>query len=46
MNIQDFIKLLGEKIKNLIEDFIKYIAELYTGPDHDAEINKEVVEQL
>ena len=44
-NIQDFIKLLGEEVEDLIEDLIKHIAELYAGPDRDAEIDKEVVEQ-
>ena len=44
MNIQDFIKLLGEEVEDVMEDLIKYIAELYAGPDRDAEINQEVVE--
>ena len=45
MNIQDFIKLLGEEVEDLIEDLIKHIAELYAGPNRDAEIDKEVVKQ-
>ena len=45
MNIQDFIKLPGEEVEDLTEDFIKYIVELYAGPDRDAETDKEVVEQ-
>ena len=28
-----------------MEDLIKHIAELYAGPDCDAETDKEVVEQ-
>ena len=32
-------------MEDLIEDFIKYIAELYAGPNCDAEIDKEVVKQ-
>ena len=28
-----------------MEDLIKYIAELYAGPDRDAETDEEVVEQ-
>ena len=44
-NIQDFIELPGEEVENSIEDFINYIAELYTGPDCDAETDKEVVKQ-
>ena len=28
-----------------MEDLIKYIAELYAGPDRDAEIDEEVVKQ-
>ena len=44
-NIQDFIKLLGEEVEDLTEDFIKHIAELYAGPDRDAETDKEVIKQ-
>ena len=46
INIQDFIKLLGEEVEDLTEDLIKHIAELYVGPDRDTEIDKEVVKQL
>ena len=42
-NIQDFIELLGEEVEDLMEDLIKHIAELYIGPDCDAEIDKEVI---
>ena len=45
MNIQDFIKLLGKEVEDLIEDLIKYIAELYIGPNCDIEIDKEVIKQ-
>jgi hypothetical protein len=45
MNIQDFIKLLGEEVEDSTEDLIKHIAELYAGPDRDIEIDKEVVKQ-
>ena len=44
-NIQDFIELLGEEVEDLTEDLIEYIAELYTGPNRDIEINKEVIKQ-
>ena len=43
MNIQDFIKLLGKKVEDLLEDLIKSIVELYIGPDRDIEIDKEVI---
>ena len=43
-NIQDFIKLLSEEVEDSIEDLIEHIAELYTGPDRDAETDEEVVE--
>jgi len=42
-NIQNFIKLPGEEVEDLMEDFIKYIAELYIGPDRNIETDKEVV---
>jgi len=45
MNIKDFIKLLGKEVEDLTEDLIKYITELYIGPDRDIEIDKEVVKQ-
>jgi len=32
-------------VEDLIEDLIKHIAELYAGPDRDAETDKEVVKQ-
>ena len=46
INIQNFIELLGEEIKNSTEDFIEHIAKLYTGPDCDAKTNEEIIKQL
>ena len=43
INIQDFIKLLGKEVEDLLKDLIKSIVELYIGPDHDIEIDKEVI---
>ena len=31
-------------MEDLLEDLIKSIAELYAGPDRDAETDKEVVD--
>jgi len=45
VNIQDFIKLLGKKVEDLMEDLIEHIAELYAGPDRDTETDKEVIKQ-
>ena len=45
INIQDFIKLLGEEVEDLSKDLIKHIIELYIGPNCDIEINKEVIKQ-
>ena len=42
-NIQDFIELLGKEVKDSMEDLIEHIAELYVGPDCDAETDEEVV---
>ena len=44
-NIWDFIKLLGEEVEDLLEDLIKHVAELYIGPNRDAEIDEEAIEQ-
>jgi hypothetical protein len=41
INIQNFIHLLGENVVNSTKDLIEYVAELYTRPDRDAEIDKE-----
>ena len=43
INIQDFIKLLGKEVEDLIENLIEYVAELYARPNCNTEINKEVV---
>ena len=43
INIRNFIKLLGKEVEDLVEDLIKYIAELYAGPDRDIETDKEVI---
>ena len=32
-------------MEDLLEDLIKYVAELYIGPDRDIEIDKEVIKQ-
>ena len=45
INIQNFIKLPGEEVEDSSEDLIKHIAELYTGPNRDAETDEEVVKQ-
>ena len=45
INIQDFIKLLGKKVEDLLEDLIKYIVKLYVGPNYNMEMDKEVVKQ-
>ncbi len=41
MNIQNFINLPGEEVEDLTEDLIEYVAELYAGPNRDAEIDEE-----
>jgi hypothetical protein len=45
INILEFIKLPGKEVKDLLKDFIKYIIELYIGPNCDIEIDKEVIKQ-
>ena len=45
MNIWEFIKLLGEEVEDLSKDLIKYVVELYIGPDRDTEMDKEAVKQ-
>jgi hypothetical protein len=40
-NIRNFIKLLGEEVEDLAKDLIKHVAELYAGPDRDAETDKD-----
>ena len=41
INIRNFIELPGEEVEDLTEDLIKHIAELYTGPDRDAETDED-----
>jgi len=41
MNIQNFINLLGKEVEDLTKDLIEHIAELYAGPDRNAETDKE-----
>ena len=41
MNIRNFIKLPGEEVEDSAKDLIKHIAELYAGPDRDAETDKD-----
>jgi len=43
INIWNFIKLLGKKIKDLLKNFIKYIVELYIGFNYNIKIDKEVI---
>jgi len=45
MNIRNFIKLPGKEVEDSSEDLIEHVAELYTGPDRDAETNEEVIKQ-
>ena len=45
INIYNFIELLGEEVEDLTEDLIKYIAELYIGPNCDIEIDKDESEE-
>ena len=44
-NIRDFIELPGEEVEDLTEDLIEHVAELYAGPDCDAETDKDKLEQ-
>ena len=46
INIRNFIELLGKEVEDSSEDLIEYVVELYAGPDHDAEMDEEAVEQL
>ena len=45
VNIQDFIELPGKEVEDLLEDLIKHVAELYIGPNRDAETDKEAIKQ-
>ena len=41
INIQNFIYLPGEDIVDSTKDLIKHVAELYAGPDRDAETDEK-----
>ena len=43
IDIRNFIKLLGKEVEDSLEDLIKYIVELYVGPNRDMEIDKEAI---
>ena len=45
MDIQNFINLPGEEVEDLTEDLIEHVAELYAGPNRDAEIDEEDTQQ-
>ena len=45
INIRNFIKLPGEKVKDLSGNLIKHVVELYIRPNRDTEIDGEVVKQ-
>ena len=45
MNIRNFIKLPGEEVEDSVEDLIEHVAELYAGPNRDAEIDEDESEQ-
>ena len=40
-NIRNFIKLPGEEVEDSAEDLIEHVAELYAGPDRDAETDED-----
>ena len=43
INIQEFIKLLGNGLEDLLKNLIKYIVELYIGLNHNIKIDKEAI---
>ena len=45
INIRNFIELLGKEVEDSTEDLIKDVAELYAGPDRDAETDEDSSEQ-
>ena len=45
INIRNFIKLPGEEVEDSTKDLIKDIAELYAGPDRNAETDEDKSEQ-
>ena len=44
-NIHNFIELPGKEVKDSTEDLIKYVAELYVGPDRDTETDEDESKQ-
>ena len=44
-NIHDFIELPGEEVEDSTEDLIEHVAELYAGPDCDAETDEDESKQ-
>jgi hypothetical protein len=45
INIREFIKLPGEEVEDSLEDLIKYIVELYIGPNRNTEMDKKAIKQ-
>jgi hypothetical protein len=45
INIRNFIELPGEEAENSTKDLIEHVAELYAGPNRDAEIDEDESEQ-
>jgi len=45
INIRNFIELPGEEVEDSTKDIIEYVAELYAGPNRDAEIDDDESEQ-
>ena len=45
INIWEFIELPGEEVEDSLEDLIKHVAELYAGPDRNAETDKKAIKQ-
>ena len=43
INIQEFIKLLGNGVEDLLKDLIKYIVELYIGLNYNIKIDEEAI---
>jgi len=41
INIRNFIELPGKEVEDLIKDLIKHVAELYAGPNYNAETDKD-----
>lgn len=46
INIRNFIELPGEEVEDSTKDLIEHVAELYAGPNRDAEIDNDESEQL